>query len=286
MEDVRTVLINRVSWSAVFAGVAISLVAQLILNMLGVAVGAGTVDPTSAAANPSPSGFTIGAGFWWAVSGIIAAALGGYTAGRLSGRPEPSTAAWHGLTSWAFTTLALVYLATTTFGAVMGGVVSSVGTISGGIVQAGSQVAPAIAKAADPFSSIEQQARSNAGDQNAQRDLLVAALRDMLLGAQSQQSAARDRAAQALARMQSIPIERAREQIAGYEQQYRQSVDQAKQTATQAAETTRRAVTWSMLAGSIALLLGALAAWWAGRESAVSPTIASVAQRLRATRRA
>ena len=38
-EDARTILINKISWSAVLAGVVVALVTQLILNMLGVGIG-------------------------------------------------------------------------------------------------------------------------------------------------------------------------------------------------------------------------------------------------------
>ena len=97
-EDARTILLNRVSWSAVLAGVVVALVTQLILNLIGIGIGASTLDPTGGAAeNPSATGFSIGAGIWWAVSGILASLAGGYAAGRLAGRPKESTAAWHGL---------------------------------------------------------------------------------------------------------------------------------------------------------------------------------------------
>lgn len=110
-EDVRTVLINKITWGAVFAGAAISLVAQLLLNMLGIGIGAATLDPASGG-SPSAATFSIGAAMWWTVSGVIAAFLGGHAAGRLSGRPKESTAGWHGLISWAVTTLIVVVLLT------------------------------------------------------------------------------------------------------------------------------------------------------------------------------
>ena len=74
-EDARTILINQISWGAVFAGVVIALTAQLLLNLLGVGIGLATIDP-SAANNPDPKTFSIGAGVWWAVSGIVAALIG------------------------------------------------------------------------------------------------------------------------------------------------------------------------------------------------------------------
>src|SRR5512138_489947 len=95
-EDLRTVMINRISWAAVLAGVVIALVVQLLLNMLGIGIGAATLDPLTGD-NPPASSFSLGAAIWFVVAGILAALAGGYTAGRLSGAPSESTASWHGL---------------------------------------------------------------------------------------------------------------------------------------------------------------------------------------------
>ncbi len=111
-EDARTILINQISWGAVFAGVVIALTLQLLLNLLGIGIGLATIDP-SAANNPDPKTFSIGAGVWWAISGIVAALIGGYAAGRLSGRPKELTTGWHGLIAWAGTTLVVFYLLST-----------------------------------------------------------------------------------------------------------------------------------------------------------------------------
>ena len=51
----------------ILAGIVVALTAQLLLNLLGVGIGLATVDP-SAASNPDPKTFSIGAGVWWAVS--------------------------------------------------------------------------------------------------------------------------------------------------------------------------------------------------------------------------
>ena len=62
-EDARTIMLNRVSWGAVLAGVVVALVTQLILNLLGIGIGAATLDPAAGSAeNPSASSFSIGAG--------------------------------------------------------------------------------------------------------------------------------------------------------------------------------------------------------------------------------
>ena len=285
-EDMRTILINRVSWGAVAAGVVIALVAQLILNMLGIGLGAATFDP-AAGNNPSPSSFSIGAGLWWALSGIIAALIGGYTAGRLAGQPKESSGAWHGLISWGLTTLLVFYLLTSTLGTIVGGAFRAVSGAAAGAAQtlgataqtAVQAAAPSLANTADPFSSIEQRLRDASGgtDPAALRDAAISAIRALVTADPQQQQEARERAAQAIAKAQNIPIDQARSQVAGYEQQYRQTVDQAKQKAIAAADTATKTVSRGALFGALALILGAIAAWFGGRMGVVHPTLTSEA---------
>src|SRR5215207_5112505 len=283
-EDARTIMLNRISWGAVLAGVVLALVTQLILNLLGIGVGAATLDPGAGAGqNPSATSFSIGAGIWFALSGILASLAGGYAAGRLAGKPKESTAGWHGLTTWALTTLLVFYLLSSTVGGILGGayrtVTGALGNVAqtvGSTAQTAAQVAaPNLSRAADPFSGIEQSVRGATGgnDPAALRDAAVAAVRAAVTGDQQQAQDARERAAQAIARAQSIPVEDARTQVQQYEQQYRQAADQAKQRATEAADATAKAVSRGALFGAIGLLLGALAGWFGGRMGAVEPTI-------------
>jgi hypothetical protein len=278
-EDARTIMLNRVSWGAVLAGVVVSLVTHLILNLLGAGIGAATIDPMAGAAeNPSATSLSIGAGIWWAVAGIIAAGLGGYTAGRLAGKPKESTAGWHGLTAWALTTLIIFYLFTATLGNVVGGAYRTVASAAGGIASAaGGAVQTAANQVADPFAAIERNVRSATGgnDPAALRDTAVTALRAALTGDQAQAQEARDRAAQALAQAQNIPIDQARGQVQQYEQQYRQAVDTARRQATEAAEVAADAVSTGSLYAAISLILGAIAALFGGRMGAVEPTLTS-----------
>jgi hypothetical protein len=281
-DDMRTIMLNRVSWGAVLAGVVVALVVQLLINMLGIGIGAATLDPATGD-NPSPSSFSIGAGIWWTLSGVIASLAGGYAAGRLSGKPKEGTAAWHGLTAWALTTLVIFYLLTSTMGSVLGGAFNTLGSVAGGVgrtaggaVQTMAQAAaPAVANVSDPFSRIEQSVRGATSGQDpaAARDAAVAALRAAVTGDQAQAQAARDRAAEALARAQGIPVDQARTQVQQYEQQYRQAADQAKQQAVAAADATAKAVSRGALFGFVALLLGAVASWFGGRMGAVDPTV-------------
>ncbi len=280
-EDFRTIMLNRVSWAAVLAGVVVSLVTQLLLNMLGLGLGLSTLDPGTAD-NPAASTFSIGAALWWTISGIIAAFIGGYVAGRLSGRPKESTTGWHGITAWALTTLLIFYLLTTTVGAVLGGAFNAIGNAASGLTQTAATAAgPALAQA-DPFAEVEQQVRAAAGGQDpaALRDAAVAAVRAAVTGDPAQAQDAQARAAQALATAQGIPVEEANAQVQAYAQQYQQTVDRLQQQATEAANTTADVVSTAALFGFIALVLGAIAAWFGGRFGTVEPTVTAFRSRI------
>ena len=276
-EDARTILINSVSWGAVLAGVAVALVAQLVLNMIGIGIGAASLN-IAASDTPTASGFSIGAAIWWTVAGVIASFAGGYAAGRLAGRPKGSTSGWHGLTAWAMTTLVIFYLLTSTIGGIIGGayqgIAGAVGNVASGAVQT---AVPAIANSADPFASIEQAVRGTSigTDPAAARDAAISAMRALVTGSEAQAEEARNRAANAFAQAQNIPVDQARTQVQQYEQQYRETVEQAKQKAIEAADTAAKAVSMGALFGAFALLIGALAAWFGGVAGSVDPTLTS-----------
>jgi len=281
-EDARTVLINRVAWGAIFAGVVLALVTQAILNMIGLGIGVSTLDPGTND-NPSATSLSIGAGLWFVLAGVIASFVGGWAAGRLSGMAKPETAAWHGLTAWAATTLVIFYLLGSAAGGIVGGAFSTVtsalggaGKVLGTTAQTAVQAAaPSLANSADPFSAVEQQMRSATGgtDPAAMRDAAVASVRAALTGDAAQAEQARARAADALAKAQGIPIEQARTQVQQYEEQYKQTIATAKAQATEAADIAAKGVTRGALFGALALILGAIAGWFGGRSGAVDPTL-------------
>jgi len=254
---------NRLTWSAILGGVVVALVTQLFLNMLGVALGAASLAPLSGG-GASAWSVSTGAGIWFALASILAALAGGYAAGRFSGAQNESNAGWHGLTTWALTTLLLSYLVSSAAGGLLGGLGGAAKTTASSAAQV---AVPVLVQMADPFSSIEQQLRgTTAGnDPSALRDAAISALRAALTGNELQAAESRERAAQALARAENISVENARTQVQNFEQQYRQTVDSAKQQARQAADDAAKAVSRAALLGALSLLLGGLAGWLGGR---------------------
>ena len=111
------------------------------------------------------------------------------------------------------------------------------------------------------------------------RDAAAAAVRALLSGDAAQKAQAENRAADALAKAQGIPVDQAKAQIQDYQKQYDAAVADAKQKAKVAAEATRSAATQGAFYGALALILGALAGFFGGRFGAVDPAVASAATR-------
>jgi hypothetical protein len=269
VEEPATADVERpVSWRAVLAGVAVAIVVQVLLAVLGGALGLAFVDPTRGD-NPDPGTVTVIAVIWWTLSGILAAWAGGVTAGRLSGRPGTTTAAWHGLVAWAATTLVVFYLLTTAIGGIIGGAFSALGSVAAGAVNTAAEVVPGIADAVDPFNAIETSLNDAIGinDPEAARIALTAMVRNGLSAEGDDAATAMDRAAAALARATRTTPEQAREQLTTWKAEFDEAVARAEADARQAADEARKAASAAGIVSVIALVFGALAGWYGGLNS-------------------
>jgi hypothetical protein len=101
----RRMLFDRVtfSWTAVLAGTVAALIVQVMLTMLGLGIGLISIDSGTAA--DTPTGVSWAAFLYWAISGIIAAFIGGWVAGAVT---APGTGGGHALAAWAVATLVVV----------------------------------------------------------------------------------------------------------------------------------------------------------------------------------
>ncbi len=102
-------------------------------------------------------------------------------------------------------------------------------------------------------------------------------MRAAVTGDAAQQKDAQEKAAQALAKAQNIPVDQARTQVAQYVQQFNDTVAKTKEQAKQAADAAARVGSQGALYGALALILGALAAFFAGRGAAVDPVLTRTA---------
>lgn len=133
-----------------------AVVTQMLLTLLGIGVGLGTIDPVQEQ-NPT-AGLGIGTAIWYIVSSLLSLFVGGWVAGRLASTPRLFDGVIHGVLTWSLVTLFTVYLLTTAIGKIIGGAGS---LVSGIVSTAGSGIAAAAPGLAD---KAQDQLRKNGVD--------------------------------------------------------------------------------------------------------------------------
>lgn len=138
-------VMRRISWAAIFGGLAIALISELLLNLLGIGLGASTIHPTSSN-GASAQSVGIGSAIWFVIATVISLFAGGWVAGRLAGIPRKADGVLHGLIAWSLTSLFTVYLLTTAVGGVISGATGALGTVFTAAGSGIAAVAPVAAK--------------------------------------------------------------------------------------------------------------------------------------------
>lgn len=115
-----------ISWGAVLAGGLVALTVQLVLTLLGLAIGFGTIDP---AREPGAGLAGLGAGvaWWWILTSLVSLFFGGWVAGRMAGASRRTGGALHGLVTWSLATALTVLLIGTGVGTIAAGLLGAVG---------------------------------------------------------------------------------------------------------------------------------------------------------------
>ncbi len=157
--------LKRISWSAIFAGVILSVVIYLLLTILGTAIGATTIDPLKEQ-NPL-EGLGTGATIWTGLSMLISVGAGAYITGRLAQREG----ALHGLLMWAVNTLVCVWLFAVVLSSAVSGTASVIGSGFNMLGNGISSVAPSVGQ------NIKQKLQENNIDLNNLQNELETTLR-------------------------------------------------------------------------------------------------------------
>jgi hypothetical protein len=279
---------RRISWAAIFGGVILVVAVQLLLGLLGVGIGLGSVN-TNGGTTPDASSFGIGAGAWWLVSSIIALGFGGYASAWLAGIEIRWDGVLHGLITWAIATLMTVYLLTSAIGGIIGGGFSAVGSIASaagsGVKDAAQPLAQAAGVAPD---MLEQQAKSylqpanpdpaTMSPQDAQKQV-VTNLTSYAKGG-PEAPAAKERVINIMAAQQHISHDDAAKRFDDTQAKLQQMHDQAVQAAKNAADASAAAASKASFAAFATLLLAAIAASIGGslavqRRRIVAPSVVS-----------
>ncbi len=270
--------VRRVSWGAIFAGLFVTLAVQLMLTLLGTAIGAGSFDPLQEQ-NPG-RGLGLGAAIWLGVTGLISVWVGACVAGRLSGGPTRSDGMLHGIVTWSASTLAMVLLLATGVSAILGGTASLVsrgmaennsqrGGQNGGTGSISEQVKnlfPQAGALLPPTGRTEGRQVPGQLTGLAQQDSeLAAALARMEKnGGASKATQDRDQVVNLLTTKHNMDQAQAQSLVNQWDQQYQQVQTQTEQKAREVGDKAARGVSQGALIGFGALLLGLLAAAWGG----------------------
>ena len=100
----------RVRWGGVMSGVVLALGIVLLLTALGLAIGITAVGDPRAATTGTATGLGIGAGFWAALTLLVAYFLGGLVSTMVTDRPDRGAAFVHGALVWTLASGFLIWL--------------------------------------------------------------------------------------------------------------------------------------------------------------------------------
>jgi hypothetical protein len=276
-------VVRRISWGAVFAGLAVVMVTQLTLGVLGIGIGLGVVNLQD---NQPDQAVQIGALVWFLFTALISLFLGGHVAARLAGVPRREDSCLHGILTWSAQTIATVLLLTTAVGGVLGGMMGLLGqgmsgagqglaAIAskegiGGVGEAVEQITGQSATSIN-WDAIKEDAKSLTANTNqtaqgepATSQEVQRALSQMF-NRPGQQVNPNDREALigAVQRYTGMPREEAAQKVAKWEQTYQQArsqVQETKQEAKEVASTAAKGISKVALWTFVTLIFGAAAA--------------------------
>ena len=111
---------SHLRWGAVFAGLVVGISVQMALTLLGLAIGAWSIDLQET----QPTRVPISTGIWTGISMLISAFTGSFVTGRLSGAPLRADGMYHGAVLWGLTWMIFAWLTTTALATMVGGLFS------------------------------------------------------------------------------------------------------------------------------------------------------------------
>ena len=99
-----------ISWPAVIAGAVVAIAVGAMLNLLGVALGAASINPYDLTQGEAKA-FSAGAGAWIAIANALALFVGGFVASRVAKYTDHHKGYLHGLAVWALAFIIALFLA-------------------------------------------------------------------------------------------------------------------------------------------------------------------------------
>jgi len=129
VSQVMTIPTDRVRWGPIWGGLLAAFFTLLALSLLGLAIGASTVNAGQAAQGGVNQNAGQYSAIWAGLSAILAFLVGGYVAGRTAAVHERGWAALNGALVFLLALPILLWLASQGLGAIIG----NAGNIAGGL---------------------------------------------------------------------------------------------------------------------------------------------------------
>ncbi len=120
-----TVFGRHISWSAIVAGLVVAMISQVLLTLIGIAIGAASAEPVRSL--DSLENYGAGAAMWWIVTSLISLFVGARVAGRMAGVTRKKDGALHGFLMWSTATIMTFLVAGSVLGGAFGGAFSALG---------------------------------------------------------------------------------------------------------------------------------------------------------------
>ncbi len=247
------------SWRAIIAGAVGAMAIQLLLTVLGMAIG------LNIAQDGAGTGLAVSSGIWLIISACIALFFGGWIAGCMGRSCKPRVGILHGFLQWSLVTALSLYMVTSAVGVFFGGVMRVTETVGSTAGQAAQAMAPDIGAGDLPWQDIEPQveeiiatqAPEAVQQQDGERQVDLVDLARQFLTASDQVDAAelRKRLETTLQRQLDLSKEEAGKMVQELEQTYSQAEERARELWQETKET-------SVEAAQKATEVGADAAWW------------------------
>lgn len=269
--DMRRAAVPRISWSAVFAGLVLTIAIEVLLDALGAGIGLGVVQPNGPG-GPGAANLGLAAGLWWFVATVVALLVASYAAARLAGVARRFDGALHGFVIWGLSLIVALYVMSSALGGVVGGVVSALGSVVStagtGIAHVVPQVVaatgvkpPDVQNEAKTFLQQPNNANANPATMSPQdaTKAIADALPDLAAGG-DKAKAAKDRIVAIMAAQLKISHDDAEKRFDAAEAHLKQMGQQAVHTARQAAAVSASGASRASLLAFGALLIGAIGA--------------------------
>ena len=268
-------LTGSLSWSGIIAGVFAAIALQLLFNLLGIGVGASSIDP--AQGQQPGQGMAIGALIWFVLSWILSLAVGAWVACQFSPYADRRAGAIQGFLVWSVSSIMIVYLLSTAAGSLIGGTASVIGRTASLVGSGAKSTVPGVAGLVSRAAGITSEDISSQAGEIASDPKFQQAVTSAIQNGHFSPSD-RQNLVNLMVDRGHITPEQANQNLDKWQRQLEDGAKTAKETALKVEDKAASGVSATGFGSFVSLLLGLAAAiaggiFGAGRRVAVRGTL-------------